>query len=335
MTRVAIIAGGPSSEAAVSRVSASAVQAALATAGHEPVVIELDRALPSRLLALAPEAAFPVTHGPVGEDGCLQGLLEVLGFRYVGCDVRASALAASKPHAKVHFSAAGLPVAPQIVLSRSDDLGAAAHRVRDALGERVVVKPASGGSAIGVTRIAPTDGPNRLVEALATALRVDDTVLVEQFFAGYEVTCGVLDVDETGPQALPPTLITSHAAEWYDFTSRYAEGGSSHQCPAPLDSSLLQRIQSIAVAGFRALGARDLGRLDFVVGRDNSVTLLELNTLPGMTATSLYPEAATVAGIPFPELCHRLVARALSRPLRQAPPVVPMPDPVQGRRSDL
>ena len=325
MTKVAIIAGGPSSEAAVSRVSASAVQAALATAGHAPVVLELDGTLPSRLLALAPEVAFPVAHGPVGEDGCLQGLLEVLDLRYVGCDVRASALAASKPHAKVHFSAAGLPVAPQVLVSRCDDLAAAAHRARDELGASVVVKPASGGSAIGVSRIAPTNGLDRLVEALATALRVDDSVLVERFFAGHEVTCGVLDVDDTGPQALPPTLITSHAAEWYDFTSRYAKGGSSHQCPAPYDASLLQRIQRIAVAGFRALGARDLGRLDFVVGSDGSVTLLELNTLPGMTATSLYPEAASVAGIPFPELCHRLVARALSRPLRQAPDVVPMP----------
>ena len=325
MTRIAVIAGGPSSEAAVSRTSAAAVHEALITSGHSPEILELDATLPARLAELAPEVVFPVTHGPVGEDGCLQGLLEVLALPYVGCDVRSSALAASKPHAKVHFRQAGLPLARELVVRRGDDPSKIATAAREVLGASVVVKPASGGSAIGVSRISRDDDDDVLARALAEALRFDVQVLVEERIDGHEVTCGILDVDDAGPRALPPTLITSQAADWYDFTSRYAPGGSAHQCPAPFAEPILDRIQSIAVQGFCALGARDLGRLDFVVTNDGSITLLELNSLPGMTATSLFPEAAGVAGIAFPELCSRLVRRASARPRRAAPDVIPMP----------
>jgi D-alanine-D-alanine ligase len=249
----------------------------------------------------------------------------VLALPYVGCNVRASALAASKPHAKVHFRDAGLPLAREAIVMRGEDPAAAARSARVQLGGSVVVKPAGGGSAIGVTRVSHHDDDDALIAAVTRALQVDDQVLIEEWVFGREVTCGILDVDDAGPRALPPTLITSRAADWYDFTSRYASGGSAHQCPAPFAPPLLERIQSIAVQGFRALGARDLGRLDFVVTDDGSVTLLELNTLPGMTATSLFPEAARAAGISFPDLCSQLVDRAASRPPRAAPDVVPMP----------
>jgi D-alanine-D-alanine ligase len=274
------------------------------------------------------DVAFPVTHGPLGEDGCLQGLLEVLSIPYVGSGVLASALCMSKPHAKALFREAGLPLAAGVAVRPSADLEHRAVELRNELGRAVVVKPASGGSAIGVGRVGESEGNEALVRALEAAFAVDELVLVERFTQGREVTCGVLEDESGTAQALPPTLILPRAADWYDFRSRYAKAGSDHVCPAPFDPALTARIQSIAVAAHRAVGARDLSRADFVVGEGDpkhAVTLLEVNTLPGMTATSLFPEAAATAGVPFDELCDRLVRRAFVRRRRQAPAALPMP----------
>ncbi len=325
---VAVVAGGPSAEANVSRTSARAVRAALEEAGHRPLVLELDAALAGRLVSASVDVVFPVTHGPLGEDGCLQGLLEVLGLPYVGSGVLASALAASKPHAKALFRKASLPVADELLLRCDDALPEAATRARAELGGAVVIKPASGGSAIGTTRLRADAEMHHWVAALRAAFAVDDTALVERFVPGFEVTCGVIE-DGSGLRALPPTLITSKAAEWYDFRSRYAAGGSEHQCPAPLPERITARVQEVAELAFRALGCRDLGRVDFVVGEGDdprAVTLLEVNTLPGMTSTSLFPEAAAVAGIGFPSLCAGLAERAEARPRRARPVEIPMPD---------
>src|SRR5690606_33540498 len=144
---------------------------------------------------------------------------------------------------------------------------------------------------------------------LALAFEHDSVVLVEQFIIGREVTCAILDADD-GPLALPVTLITSQATEWYDFESKYAPGGSRHQCPAPFDAELSGKIQCAAVRAHRALGARDLSRSDFLIQESGDIVLLELNTLPGMTDVSLFPEAAAAGGIAFPELVDRLVRRA-------------------------
>ncbi|MBN2197496.1 MAG: D-alanine--D-alanine ligase [Polyangiaceae bacterium] len=323
--RVAVVAGGPSPEAAVSRASAQAVVAALAVFGHQPTLHELDAGLAGRLAEGACDVVFPVTHGALGEDGCLQGLLEVLRLPYVGSPVRASAIAADKPTSKVHFRAAGLPVAKDVVVDSRRDLPGQAATLRQFLGSALVVKPAGGGSAIGVTRIAAHQPDAAVIAALEAALAVDTAVLVEEFVVGRELTCGVLDVEDEGPRALPPTEIASRAADFYDFTSKYAAGGSAHRCPAPLPESVTQTVGDIAVAAFRSVGARDLGRADLILGESGHLVLLELNTLPGMTATSLYPEAAAVAGIGFPELCDRLVQRAFARPRRVVPEVVPMP----------
>lgn len=325
---IAVLAGGPSSEAAVSRTSARAVHAALVSGGHRPTLLELDASLPATLISGAFDVVFPVTHGPLGEDGCVQGLLEVLGLPYVGSGVLASAVGMSKPHAKVLFRAAGLPVAPDAIVGAADDLDEAVPRIRETLGRSVVVKPASGGSAIGVGRINEHDEDSLMVEALRGALTVDPVVLVESFRPGLEVTCGILEDERGVARALPPTLILPRAADWYDFASRYAAKGSEHRCPAPFTSSLNERIQRLAEGAHRALGARDLSRADFVVredGSDDAVTLLEVNTLPGMTLTSLYPEAAAVSGVSFVDLCDRLVHRAHARPARSAPEVEPMP----------
>jgi D-alanine-D-alanine ligase len=326
--RVAVLQGGPSSEAAVSRVSAAAISRGLTEAGHGVTLLELDERLAHELAAGAFDVVFPALHGPVGEDGCVQGLLEVMGLPYVGAAVLASALAASKPHAKRLFAAAGLPVVADAVYLRGEDPRRFAERARELLGPALVVKPASGGSAIGVTRIGEASTTDVVVAALEAALAVGDEVLVERFSPGLEATCGVLEDEQGVAHGLPPTLILAKSADWYDFTSRYAAQGSEHRCPAPFGPALIARMKEVAVGAHRALGVRDLCRVDMVVRPDDAadpITLLEVNTLPGMTPTSLFPEEAAVAGIPFADLCDRLVRRAAARPRRPTPNVVPMP----------
>lgn len=325
--RVAVVCGGPSSEAAVSRASGRGVAQALIAAGCHAETVELSSALPAALLAGSFDVVFPTTHGPLGEDGCLQGLLEVLGVPYVGSGVLGSAIAASKPAAKRCFRAFGLPLAGERVVRRADLEALDLDKLLAELGSSLVVKPANGGSSIGVQRLGAETQAADLRAALLRSFEVDSEALVECFVSGLEVTCGVLERDD-GALAFPPTLIHANAAEWYDFKSRYGTGGSRHECPAPLSPARLARVQEVAVAAFNAVSARDLARMDFVVPEDEGqdVTLLEVNTLPGMTATSLFPEAAAVAGFAFPELCLHLARRAHARPPRYVPEEVPLPD---------
>ncbi|MFZ5890322.1 MAG: D-alanine--D-alanine ligase family protein [Myxococcota bacterium] len=324
---VAVIAGGPSAEAEVSRTSARGVVAALQKAGHSVTLLELNAEIAARLTGTRFDVVFPVTHGPLGEDGCLQGLLEVLDLPYVGSQVMASAVAASKPHAKVQLRARGLPVADDVTLTPGEVSEARVKEVRQRLGKRIVVKPASGGSAIGVEMIGADLSDEDVLAAFQRVFALEPAALVEPFVAGFEVTCGVLEAGEAEARALPPTWIRPQAAEHYDFVSKYRAGGSEHVCPAPFEPALTARIQACAVEAHRALGCRDLSRVDFVVNPEGqgSFIVLEVNTLPGMTATSLFPEAALVAGISFESLCDRLVQVAWARPRRVPQQGVAMP----------
>jgi D-alanine-D-alanine ligase len=252
----------------------------------------------------------------LGEDGCLQGLLEIVGIPYVGSGVLASALGVNKIAAKRVFAAAGLPLAPQVVIHAGCDVERAARDAREQLGAGVVIKPASQGSAIGVTRVAADAPIEALVAAIRGAFVYGDELLCERFVPGREITCGVIDTPPEGLCALPVTEIFSKAADWYDFASRYAAGGSMHQCPASLGDDVTKRVQQIACAAHAALGCRDLSRVDFVVGdgaATTAITLLEVNTIPGMTSTSLYPEAALAAGMTFDRMVDRLVRGAAAR----------------------
>lgn len=325
---VAVIEGGPSSEAAVSRSSAAGVAGALATGGHQVTRLPLDGSLPAALLGLAPDVVFPVVHGALGEDGSLQGLLEVLGLPYVGSGVLASALACDKVAAKTMFRGSGLPVAEDATVRRGEDLRQAAARVRAALGS-VVVKPHAQGSAIGVTRVPAGSSDEELLRALKLALSFDELALCERFVVGKEVTCGVVDAPPLGaPRALPPTEIRAKLGDFYDFRSRYGTGGSEHVCPAGLPAHVLTAVREAALRAHQALGCRDLSRVDFVVGDGESVdrvTLLEVNTLPGMTPTSLFPEAAAVDGISMAALCDGLARAAKDRGARTFGEPVPLP----------
>ena len=326
---IAVVEGGPSSEAEVSRSSAEGVAQALTSASHRVTRFTLGPALAEELRNARPDVVFPVVHGTIGEDGCLQGLLEVLELPYVGSGVLASALAADKIAAKLVFRAGGLPVAEDCVVGRGEDLAESALAVRRLLGRAIVVKPQAQGSAIGVTRVREDASDAEVVRALELALSFDARVLCERFVVGREVTCGVLDAASFGEaRAFPPTEIVAKLADFYDFRSRYGTGGSQHVCPADLDVDVVVEVQRVALSAHRALGCRDLSRADFVVGDGpdpKRVTLLEVNTIPGMTPTSLYPEAARVAGISMEALCEGLARVAHARGARQANAPVPLP----------
>ncbi|HEX3770025.1 MAG TPA: D-alanine--D-alanine ligase [Polyangiaceae bacterium] len=324
---VAVIQGGPSSEAEVSRASARGVAQALADAGHRPVRLELDAFLSESLRTGGYDVVFPVVHGAVGEDGALQGLLEVLELPYVGSGVLASAMAMNKRVARGVFERAGLPVAKGVALERID-AAEAARRARREVGGALVVKPCSHGSAIGVARLETEATEAAVAAALEAVWAIDDVAIVEHFARGREVTCGVHEGGDGSAVALPPTEILSPNDPFYTYEARYTPGRSEHVCPARLPPAVLASVQAIAVGAHAALGCRDLSRADFVVGDlgdPETVTLLEVNTLPGMTATSLYPEAAAVAGLSMRELCAGFVARAHMRGPSRRLAARPMP----------
>jgi len=309
---VAILSGGPSAERDVSRVSAAAVEAALKAIPRFDVhALELGSGTASALMNLKPDVVLPILHGPPGEDGTLQGLLELLALPYVGSAVAASALAMDKLAAKGVFQAVGLPTAAfEAIHARIDTphLSAKLAGVKARLGERLVVKPLNQGSALGVTR---TETFEELEPAVQTALDYGGAILIEERIDGREMTVGVLDVDGEC-LAFPVIEITIPDQTWYDFNHRYTQGASAHLMPAPIDEDLRAQLQHAAVLAHQALGCRDLSRVDFIV-KDESFVVLEVNTMPGMTPTSLYPEGAEGAGIPFASLLERLIQSALNR----------------------
>lgn len=309
---VAVLMGGTSAEAAVSRSTASGVAQALAAAGHSASLIELDQNTARALLEINPDVVFPALHGPPGEDGTAQGFVELLGFPYVGSGVRGSAIAMDKHLAKHIFRDAGLPVASDVLIEPGSDTAAAARRVAERLGPCVVVKPVRQGSAIGVTRF-PNGGDTR--EAIASALAFGHAALVERFVAGREITVGVLDLHGETARSLPVIEIRTATDEWYDFTNRYAVGRSEHVINPSLPESTLAELGRVALAAHRALGLRDLSRADFLLTDQHEIVLLEVNSLPGMTPTSLFPDAAKAVGIDFPALTDALVRSALRRGL--------------------
>ena len=306
--KIAVINGGDSAEAEVSRSSARGVIAALKENFSLVNSIELDANIASTLSTFSPDVVFPILHGPPGEDGTLQGFLEILGYPYVGSDVHSSALAMDKIAAKQVFREADLPVADQCVIRREAAIADSVARITGQLGESVVVKPASQGSAIGVTLI---DNANRLHDALVAAFEYDHRLLVEERIRGREITVGVIDTVD-GTQPFPVIEITTPEGSWYDFEHRYTEGWSEHIMPADLPQQMTEELQRIAVAAHQSLDCRDLSRADFVV-TDKDIYLLEVNTLPGMTPTSLYPDGAKGYGLDFPDLCKCLVLRAANR----------------------
>ena len=262
------------------------------------------------------DIVFIALHGTGGEDGTIQGLLVFLGLPYTGSGVLASALAMNKAVSKQLFAAAGIPVIPGVTLTaedaRTEGLASAAARIRAALGNEVFVKPNAEGSTFGCT-LAIEDGERSAVleAALANALTFDTVVLAEKYTRGIEITAGVLE-DENGlPQALPLVEIVPKS-QYYDYESKYASGGSEHIIPARLNAEATAAAQAQALKCHQLLGCSGMSRTDMIV-TEEAAYVLEVNTIPGMTPTSLLPHAADTAGIPFQQMLDRIIAAGWRR----------------------
>jgi len=311
--RVAVLAGGRSSEHDVSLRSAAAVARGLREGGHEAVEVTIGRdgawRAPGGPVALTPgggllgvDAVFPALHGAFGEDGSIQGLLEQLDVPYVGSDVLASAVCMDKLTLKRLFAAHGVPQVEFTAVEGSDWWGRC-----EAMGLPLWVKPSRMGSSVGITRVADL---GRLDAAVELALRHDPRVIVEASAAGREVECSVLGNSE--PQASLPGEIVAQGV-WYDFEAKYTEGGMELRVPAPIGDEAIQRVRDLAVEVFALAGCSGLARCDFFVEPDGTVLVNEINTMPGFTDTSVYAKLFEATGIGYPELCDRLVELAVER----------------------
>jgi D-alanine-D-alanine ligase len=343
--RVAVLTGGRSSEHDIAIASARSVLESLDPERYEAVPIEIGRdgrwaleagsrrelgngrlVLPEHSAAPDPDAAetlpvpvrettpaalgevdvvFPVLHGPFGEDGTVQGLLELAGVPYVGAGVTASALCMDKDLMKAVMRDRGIPVTQNVTLRPGESW-------QNPFGFPVFVKPARLGSSVGITKART---PEELDAGIELAFRHDEKVLIEQFVDGVEVECGVLGNDE--PIASIPGEIVAHA-DWYDFGAKYDEGGMELVVPPRVPDEAIDRVQELSVRAFVATDCEGMARVDCFVRPDGEVLINELNTIPGFTATSVYAKLFEASGISYPELLDRLIQLALERHRRRA-----------------
>ena len=293
--KVAVLMGGPSAEREVSLVSGRECAKALREEGYDVTELDAGQDLAERLRALAPDVVFNALHGRWGEDGCVQGILEWLHIPYTHSGILASSLAMDKERTKDVYRAHGLPVVPSLLASKADV--SAAH----VMAPPYVVKPYNEGSSVGVYIVQEAaNGPPKLDE------NMPETVMVEAYAAGRELTTTVM-----GDQALTVTEIITEG--WYDYDAKYTEGGSRHVCPADIPQDIFDLCMEYAVTAHQALGCRGVSRTDYrwdeARGAEGLV-LLETNTQPGMTPTSLSPEQARAVGMSFGALCAWMVEDA-------------------------
>jgi D-alanine-D-alanine ligase len=312
--KVAVLKGGHSLERNVSLRSGAHAQEALARLGHEVVAIDADSQLVSALREAAPDAALIALHGPDGEDGTMQALLEALGVPYTGSGPAACTCATDKVLAKQLMRNAGIPTPEFHSLRETSikELGAAdaLPAVEAALGFPLVVKPASQGSALGVKFARNAE---ELPGALVGAFSYDRKVLIERYVKGRDLAVSVLD-GPSGPLALPIVEAVPREEDFYDYESRYEIGMTTFVCPAELPDDVTARAQELALDVYRLLGCRGVARVDLMLDdASGELWVLETNVIPGMTETSLLPQAADAAGISFDELIARLLDSAFMR----------------------
>ena len=306
--RIAVVTGGPSNESVIARKTATEIENALRELGFMTSIIELTPQVTEQLMDFGPDAVFPALHGRPGEDGTFQGLLDILQIPYVGSGVMGSSLAMDKPQAKKIFRYHDLPVPEGVVVESNTDLKRALAEVEKQFGKNIVLKPIAAGSALGVHIIRG----GRNAEPIVLQELKNGPLLIEPFISGREITASVLEKSGK-PVALPIIEIKTEDEEWYDFKNRYTPGKSEHVVPAALDENIADRIKEIALKAHKGLGLRDLSRSDFILTNSCDVFLLETNTLPGFTTTSLYPDSARSHGMSFVDLVGHLVEAALAR----------------------
>jgi D-alanine-D-alanine ligase len=299
--KIGVLLGGLSSEREVSLASGNAVLKALTGKGYRAVAIDVGRDVAVELRRQGIEVAFNALHGKFGEDGAIQGLLEILGIPYTGSGILASAMGMNKTVAKAVFRAAGLSVGPYLAIQTQDR--GALQGVPANMGFPLFVKPAAEGSSVGVSRV---DRPEELGAAADLAFAYDREILVEKLIPGKEVQVGIL-----GDRALGAIEIVPKN-RFYDYESKYKEGMSEHFFPARIPAADYERTLDAGLAAHRALGCSGYSRVDFIVTGDGTPYILEVNTLPGMTATSLLPDIAKGVGLSFPDLVERILQLAVS-----------------------
>ena len=312
-----MLGGGRSSEHEVSLDSAAAVRAGLAEAGHEPAEVLVERGgqwtVDGRAVAIEPgggvlgaDVVFPVLHGPFGEDGSVQGLLEIADVPYVGAGVLASAVCMDKVTFKDLMARAGVPQVDYVGLRDGDDRSAV-----ERLGMPVFVKPSRLGSSVGISKVSSLD---ELPAALDEAFAHDPLVIVEAMSDGLEVECSVLGNDD--PEASQPGEIAIEA-DWYDYEAKYTPGGMELVVPARIDEAVRERVRVLAREVFLRVGCTGLARVDFFVTDAGEVLVNELNTMPGFTSTSVFAKLFEASGVSYSELLDRLVRLAIERHERE------------------
>lgn len=299
---ITVMLGGPSAEREVSLRSGKAVAQALRSLGHK--VQELDPVDPAWSLSASTEVVFLALHGTYGEDGTVQQRLEECQVPYTGCGPEASRLAFDKVLTKQRCLAKGVATPRFEVISNANASWPTGWE------PPVVLKPVRQGSSVGLQFVRSI---GEWGQALAEAFRYDSEVLMEEEIRGRETTVGILD-----DHALPVVEIRPHRGA-YDYHSKYTVGATDYLCPAPLDASVTANLQRVALEAFRAIGGRDYARVDILLRPDGSPAVLEVNTLPGMTETSLLPKAAAAAGLDYPQLCQRMIDLALAHALANRP----------------
>ncbi len=318
--RVAVLSGGRSSEHDVSLASGEGVAGGLRAGGHEVLAVTLARdgtwVFEGDELALRPgrgllgaDVAFPVLHGPFGEDGTVQGLLELLDVPYVGSGVLASAVCLDKVVAKDLMAQAGIAQVDYagITAGRWEDERETVLKELSALGLPVFVKPARLGSSVGIAKVAAAEN---LADALDAAFLHDPWVIVEAMSAGLEIECSVLGSTRSAEVSQPGEIVIS--ADWYDFAAKYEPSGMQLRVPAQISDTARERLRAMALEAFSRFGCSGLARADFFVEGER-VLLNELNTMPGFTPTSVYAKLWAASGLPYPQLVERLCELAIER----------------------
>ena len=306
MKKVLVLMGGTSEEREVSLKSGQAVVKALLERGYQVESLDFNPRVLSDIEKIKPDVVFIALHGKNGEDGTVQGYLDLLGIPYTGSGVAASAIGMDKILTKKILCYEGLPTAEFEIIHKRDfnSTTFAAKSLIERFGLPIVVKPPTQGSSVGTSIVR---NENDLLKAIELALTFGDEVLLERFIAGTELTVAVIGNHE--PIVLPIIEITAQN-EYYDYESKYTPGMSAHIIPARIDNEARELIEKITIKAYLALKCRGFSRIDFILDQNGDPYILEVNTIPGMTATSLIPDAGRAAGISFPELVEKFLIMA-------------------------
>ncbi|SEP68962.1 D-alanine--D-alanine ligase [Piscibacillus halophilus] len=306
--KVAVLYGGTSKEREVSLSSGKGIINALEQIGHDVVAIDFNPKHLKEIMGkvIDCDLVFIGLHGKQGEDGTVQGLLDLMGIPYIGSGVLASSLAMDKSKAKQIFEMNEIPVAKGKTYGEHQDVDDVEQDIIREFQLPIVIKPNQEGSTLGLTIV---NEKSQIKEAIDLAFTHDFEVLVEEFVKGRELTCAVLG--KKGEEQSLPIIEIIPKSEYYDYESKYSEGGSEHICPAHIDEDLTERIQTYAVQAHRVLGCETYSRVDFILNESNEPIILEVNTLPGMTPTSLYPDAAKAIDMSYEDMLKKFISLTL------------------------